>query len=138
MPVDGGRLFKVFLSSLPKGPGSFSYVLFITVEVVTLVAVYDSTFVVLGVLVLGLHEYLFDCSVTLDVNLYTILTTYLFDAFSYSLCIWYETCPIVVLLPLMVLFGLLLSLLLCVVLLLLSLDCVVMARLLLLLLGLVE
>ena len=53
MPVDGGRLFKVFLSSLPEGPGSFPYVFFITVEVVTLVAVYDSTFVFLGVLVLG-------------------------------------------------------------------------------------
>ena len=78
----------MFLSSLPEGPGSFPYVLFITVEVVTLVAIYDSTFVVLGVLVLGLHSYLFDGSVTLEMHLYGILTTYLFDAFGYSLCVW--------------------------------------------------
>ena len=71
-------------------------------------------------------------------NLYTILTTYLFDAFGCSLCIRYDNLPIVVLSPLMVQFGLLPSLLLCVILLLLSLDCVVMAGFLLLLLGLVD
>ena len=90
MPVDGGMLFGVFLSSFPEGPCSFPYILFITVKVVALVAVYDSTFVVLGVLVLGLHEYLFYCSVTLEVNLYAILTTYLFYTFSCSFCIWYN------------------------------------------------
>ena len=88
--MNGGRLFKVFLSSFLKGSSSFTYVLLITIKVVTLVAVYDSTFVVLGVLVLRLHECLFDGGVALEVNLYTILTTYLFDAFGYSLCIWYD------------------------------------------------
>ena len=48
------------------------------------------------------------------------------------------TCPTVVLFPLLLLFGLFPELLLCVVLLFLSLDCVDMAGLLVLLLGLAE
>ena len=48
-----------------------------------------STFVILGVLVFGFHWYLFDGGVTPEMNLYTILTTYLFDAFAYSFCVWY-------------------------------------------------
>ena len=59
-------------------------------QVIALVTVYDSTFVVLGILVLRLHEYLFDGGVSLEVNLYIILTTYLFDTFGYSFCIWYD------------------------------------------------
>ena len=51
----GEGCFRCSFLPSPKGPGSFPYVLFMTVEVVTLVAIYDSTFVVLVVLVLGLH-----------------------------------------------------------------------------------
>ena len=40
------------------------------------------------VLVLGLHEGLFDCSVSFKVNLYTILTAYLFNTFCCSFCVW--------------------------------------------------
>ena len=54
---------------------------------VTLMAVYDATFVILGVLVLGFHKYLFDGGVALEVNLYAIPTTYLFDTFGYSFCV---------------------------------------------------
>ena len=53
-----------------------------------LVAVYYSTFAVLGVLVLGFHEDLFDCSIAFKVNLYTILTTCLFYTFGHSFCVW--------------------------------------------------
>ena len=87
MPVDGRRLFKMFSSSFPKGPCSFPYVLLIASQMVTLIAVYDATFVVLRVLVLGFHKYLLDGGVALEVNLYTILTTCLFDTFSYSFCV---------------------------------------------------
>ena len=52
-----------------------------------LVTVYYTTFIILGVPVLGLHNDLFDCSVAFKVNLYAILTTCLFDTFHYSFCI---------------------------------------------------
>ena len=42
---------------------------------------------VLGVLVLWLHEEEFDCSVALEVSLYTILTTNLLKTFCYTLCV---------------------------------------------------
>ena len=87
VPMDWKRLFKVFFSSFPEGPCSFPYVLLIACQMVTLIAVYDATFVVLGVLVLGFHKYLPDGGVALEVNLYAILTTYLFDTFSYSCCV---------------------------------------------------
>ena len=64
--------------------------LFIAIQVFALVTVYNSTFVVLGVLVLVLHKYLFDGGVTLKVNLYTILTTYLFNTFHNSFCVGYD------------------------------------------------
>ena len=77
----------MFFPSFLEGPCSFPYVLLIACKMVTLIAVYDATFVVLGVLVLGFHKYLFDGSVALEVNLYAILTTYLFDTFGYSFCV---------------------------------------------------
>ena len=54
---------------------------------IALVTVYDATFHFLGVLVLGLHKYLFDGGVTLEMNLYTILTTYMFNIFCNSFCV---------------------------------------------------
>ena len=78
----------MFLSSFPEGPGGFPYVFLIAVKVVTLVAVDYSTFVVPGVLVFWFHECLFYSGITFEMNLYTILTTYLFDAFAYSFCVW--------------------------------------------------
>ena len=54
---------------------------------IALVTVYDATFHFLGVVVLGLHKYLFDGGVTLEMNLYTILTTYVFNTFHNSFCV---------------------------------------------------
>ena len=45
-------------------------------------------FCCLGVLVLRLHKGLFDGSVSFKVYLYTILTTYMFDAFCCSFHVW--------------------------------------------------
>ena len=77
----------MFFSSFPKGPCSFPYVLLIACQMATLIAVYDATLVVLGVLVLGFHKYLIGGGVALEVNLYAILTAYLFDTFGYSFCV---------------------------------------------------
>ena len=125
-PWIGEGCLRCSSSSLPEGPCCFPYVHFITIQVLTLVTVYDATFVVLGVLVFGLHKYLFDSGVALEVNLYTILTTYLFDTFQNSFCVGMTTCPTVALFPLLVVLGLLSSLLLCIGLLLLFLVCVFM------------
>ena len=43
---------------------------------IALIAVYDATFAVLGVLVLWFHKYLFDGGNALEMILYAILTTY--------------------------------------------------------------
>ena len=84
MCMHGRRLLKMFLVPLPQGPWCFPYVFPTAGNVPTLIAVYYATLLVLGVLVLRLHEELFDCSVSLEVNLYSILTTYLRKAFWYS------------------------------------------------------
>ena len=49
----------MFLVSFPKGPGCLPYVFLITGYVTALETVYNPTFAVCGVLVLGLHEDLF-------------------------------------------------------------------------------
>ena len=79
--MDGGRLFQVFLTSFSKGPGCLPYVFFITSYVIALETVNYHTLLFFGVLVLGFHENLFDYSVTLEVSLYPILTTGVFEAF---------------------------------------------------------
>ena len=66
----------------------FSYIFLITIQMIALVAVNQSTFTVLGIPVLGFPEDLFDCCVSFKVYLYTILTTCLFYTFGYFLCIW--------------------------------------------------
>ena len=47
-------------------------------------------FFVLWVLVLGFHEDLLDCGVALEVNLYAILTTCVFETFHQHFCVWYD------------------------------------------------
>ena len=64
-------------------------------------------FSVLGILVLGFHENLFDCCVSFKVYLYAILTTCLFYTFGYSLCVWMTICPTVALFPCLFMVGLL-------------------------------
>ena len=71
----------MFLASFSKGPCCLPYVLLITGYVVALEAVDYPTFCVLWVLVLGFHEDLLDCCVALEVILYPILTTYVFETF---------------------------------------------------------
>ena len=64
---------------------SFPNALLITANFPTLVAVSDSTFLLLGVLVLRLHKYLLYCSVTLEVSLDTIFHTCLLEALTQAL-----------------------------------------------------
>ena len=77
----------MFLVSFPQGPGCLHYVFLITCYVVTLIAIDDSTFHIHGVLVLGLHEYLFDGCVSFEMYLDAILTTDLFETFGCALCV---------------------------------------------------
>ena len=79
--MDGGGLFKVLLVSLSKGPGCLPYVFFITVYVIALETVDYPTHLLFGVLVLRFHEDLFDCCVALEVSLYPIFTTGVFEPF---------------------------------------------------------
>ena len=71
----------------PKSPWCFPYVFLTADNTPTLVTLYYPTLLILGVLVLWVHEELFSCCVALEVSLYSILTTYLLKTFSYSLCI---------------------------------------------------
>ena len=107
-------------------------------QVIALVTVYDTTFVVLGVLVLRLHEYLFDGGVALEVNLYTILITYLFDTSGYSFCIGYDYLSYCGFVTTSGSARVVALMLLCFGQLFLSLVCAVVTGFLLLLLGLIE
>ena len=71
----------MFLASFSKGPGCLLYVFFIAGYVIALETVDYPTLLFFWVLVFGFHEDLFDCCVALEVSLYPILTTGVFEAF---------------------------------------------------------
>ena len=77
-----GGFLEVFFESFSKGPRGLPYVFLITCKVPTLELVYGPTFVFHKVLILGGNQEVFNGAVTLEVGLYAILTTYLFDAFA--------------------------------------------------------
>ena len=79
--MDWRELFKVFLASFSKGPCCFPYVLLIASYMFALETVHDATFLLLWVLVLGIHKDLSDDFVAFEVYLYTILTTDVFENF---------------------------------------------------------
>ena len=62
----------------------FPYIFFTAGNVPTLIAVYYTTLLILRVLVLRCQEKLFDCCISPEVSLYSIITTYLLKAFWYS------------------------------------------------------
>ena len=72
----------MFFESFSKGPRGLSYVFLITCKVPTLEPVDGLTFVFHGVLILGGNQEVFHGAVTLQVGLYAIPTTDLFDAFT--------------------------------------------------------
>ena len=78
---------EILLASFPKGPCYFPYVLLITGYVVALVAVYNPTLLIHGVLVLKLQQCLFYCIVALEVYLDTISATDVFETFGCTLYI---------------------------------------------------
>ena len=86
--MDGRGMLQMFLTSLPQGPDCLSYVFLITCYIVTLVDVDDSTLLILGVLVLGLHEYLFNRCGSFEMYLDAILTTDVFETFGCPLSVW--------------------------------------------------
>ena len=67
----------------------FSNVHFIAVNSVTYLPVYNITFMLHGVLVLGAHQYFLDGTFASEVCVDVILTAYPFDAFEKAFYIWY-------------------------------------------------
>ena len=76
--------------SFTKGPGGFPYVFIITCEVPTLIPVYGITLGDHRVFVLRGDQEVFDGAPTFEVSLDPIPSTYLFDTFTKTLCVWYD------------------------------------------------
>ena len=76
--------------SFSKGLRGLSYVFFITSKVPTLAPIDGSTFIFHGVLILRGNQEVFNGAVTLEVGLYAILISHLFDAFACSLDVRYD------------------------------------------------
>ena len=70
---------------LPQGPRSLTDVFFPTVYCSTLVTVYNSTFLLLGILVLWPYQHMFNGPITSDVCLNPIIGAGAFDAFPQAL-----------------------------------------------------
>ena len=86
--LDGGGFPQMFLVVFPPGPRGLTNILFFTVNDSTLVTVYYPTLLFLGVLVLGPYQHLLEGTVSLEVSFYSILGTYVFDAFPQTLNVW--------------------------------------------------
>ena len=86
----GEGCFRCFLHLSPRGPCLFPLSILIAGYVIVLEAVDYSTFLVLWVLVLGFHEDLLEHGVALEVSLYSILTTYLFETYQQPQYVWYD------------------------------------------------
>ena len=78
----------MYLAPLPKGPGCFSYILFLTVNGHTVVTVDNTTLFFLGVLVLGFNQYLLEDHVAFKMCLNSKLAACMLDAFPQALNIW--------------------------------------------------
>ena len=70
------------LCTFPQGPACFSYIFFITWNFPTMVAVNDSTLLVIEVLILGFDQQLFQYPIPFEMCLDTIFSTNLLDALS--------------------------------------------------------
>ena len=71
----------MFPASFSKAPCCLTYVLLIAGYVTALEAVDYPSVIVLWVLVLWFHEDFFDCCVVIEVSLYPIPTTDVFETF---------------------------------------------------------
>ena len=78
----------MFIIVLHQGPRCFTNVFFPIVYGSTLVTVYYSTLLLLGVLVLWPYQHLFEGPVTSEVDLNAIFGAAAFDAFPQALNIW--------------------------------------------------
>ena len=86
----GGCFLQVFFVPFPQGPGSFPYVLLITIQFLALITVYHIVLAVLGVLVLGSDYPLLNGGTALEVCVYPIPAEDLLKAFPQSLHIGYH------------------------------------------------
>ena len=86
--LDGGGFPQMFLVAFPQGPRGFTNIHFSTVNGSTLVTVYYPSLLFHGVLVLGPYQHLLEGTVSLEVSLYSILGTCVFDVFPQAMNIW--------------------------------------------------
>ena len=91
MMYRGGILWVLF-ESFSKGPRGFPYVFIITGKVTTLEPVYGPTFVDHGAFVIWGDQKVFDGAflMVIEVALYTIPPTDLFNVFAETLGVWYN------------------------------------------------
>ena len=79
----------MLFESFSKGPRSFPYAFIITGKVTALETIYGPTFDDHGIFVLGGDQQVFDGAITLEVGLYTIPPTDLFNDFAETLGVGY-------------------------------------------------
>ena len=80
--INWGRDLEMFSKPLSKCPCFFSYILLITFQPVTLTPVYDATLFCYEIFTFRCHQEVFDCFVPTKVDLYAMLLTYVFKAFT--------------------------------------------------------
>ena len=81
----------MLLVSFTKGPGGFPYIFIITTQVATLVPIDGTTLIDQRVFVLGGDQEVLDGFATFEVGLDAISTTDLFDTFTKTLCVRYDS-----------------------------------------------
>ena len=84
--INQGRGLQMFSQPLSKCPCWFSYILLITFQPLTLVPVYDATLFCYGIFIFRCHQEVFDC---FALDLYAMLLTYVFEAFTEVSCVCY-------------------------------------------------
>ena len=84
MVTDGEGGSKVFPVSVPKSPTSFTNILHCASWMVTLVSIDDISLVDDNVPILGDHQQILNCVVTLEMDLDSCFNTYIFAAFAKS------------------------------------------------------
>ena len=79
-------LFEPF----PKGSGWFTYILIITLHPITLVSIYDTTFLSDEIFIFWCHQEVFDGFASFEENLNAIFLASIFDTFPQAFDVWHS------------------------------------------------
>ena len=94
--IDGGRDPEVFLEPYPKGLGRFPFVLLITLQPVKPLPVNYSNFLCDVIPILRDHQEVFNCVVSLKVDLASHFTTNVPETLTKTFCIGYHHIDVIV------------------------------------------